>query len=121
MRFLITGGNGQLGREWVDFLTHQKVDFHFFSSSELDITQCEIAEEKLLSIQPDVIINCAAYTKVDLAEEESEKAFQINSEAVKNLAELCAKLNIKLVHYSTDYVFAGSENDQHILENGYPE
>ncbi|MEX0609180.1 MAG: dTDP-4-dehydrorhamnose reductase [Balneolaceae bacterium] len=121
MRFLITGGNGQLGREWGDFLTSQKADFEAFSSSDLDITNKEEVEKKLTSFKPDVLINCAAYTKVDMAEDEEEQAFLVNAKAVDLLAEICAANNIKLVHYSTDYVFAGTKEDHQVLEDGYPE
>lgn len=121
MRFLITGGNGQLGREWQDFLQNQQADFETLSSGDLDISDKAAVEKKLRSFQPDVLINCAAYTKVDQAEEERDKAMDINGTAVEELAQICSSLKIKLVHYSTDYIFAGKTEDREILPDGYPE
>ncbi|MEX0719520.1 MAG: dTDP-4-dehydrorhamnose reductase [Balneolaceae bacterium] len=121
MRFLITGGSGQLGREWSDFLADAGADFEALSSSELDITSQKKVEKKLASVKPDVLINCAAYTNVDQSEDEPEKAFLVNAKAVELLADECASREIKLLHYSTDYIFSGSEADHQMLEHGYPE
>jgi dTDP-4-dehydrorhamnose reductase len=121
MRILITGGNGQLGREWVQFLNKKGVEFISLPSSDLDITDHSDANRVLKNLQPNLIINCAAYTKVDQAEEEKELAFQVNAKAVENLAGYCASHKIKLVHFSTDYVFPGTEKDMENLPNGYPE
>lgn len=121
MRFLITGAAGQLGSEWKDVLSNKNADYYAFSSSGLDITQQKNLISKLDDIQPDVFINCAAYTKVDQAEDEKKQAFRINSEAVALIADLCKERGIKLVHYSTDYVFAGDADDQIRFPLGYPE
>lgn len=121
MKILITGSNGQLGREWSEFLQQKQAGFSAYSSTQLDITNTTVVEEKLSAERPDVLINCAAYTKVDQAEVESEKAMLINAEAVKNLAETCARFGIKLVHYSTDYIFEGSAADRETYPAGYPE
>ncbi|MBO6586105.1 MAG: dTDP-4-dehydrorhamnose reductase [Gracilimonas sp.] len=121
MRILITGGSGQLGREWVDYLNRKEVEFISLPSADLDITDHDDTNRVLSNLRPDLIINCAAYTKVDQAEDEPEKAHQVNREAVKNLADYCAKKNIKLVHFSTDYVFPGTEEDMQELPNGYTE
>lgn len=121
MRFLITGAKGQLGQEWMKFLKDTDHEVFGFGSRELDITD----QEKVLSIfkevNPEVVINCAAYTKVDQAEEEPEAAYKINEIGVMNLAAACRELGSKLVHYSTDYVFAGTTDDKKIYPNGYPE
>lgn len=121
MKILITGGNGQLGREWSEFLQQKQTGFSAYSSTQLDITNTAEVEEKLGAERPDVLINCAAYTKVDQAEVESEKAILINAEAVKNLAEICARSGIKLVHYSTDYIFEGNQDDRRKYPDGYTE
>lgn len=106
---LVTGANGQLGRcfrkhagKYPDF------QFHFCSSSELDITRTEKLENFFNSKKIDICINTAAYTNVEQAEKEQEKAFQVNAEAVGNLAKICKYHSVELVHFSTDYVFDGN-------------
>jgi dTDP-4-dehydrorhamnose reductase len=121
MKLLITGAGGQLGKEWVDFCLEKQISFKGFNSSELDIVNAQLVESKVLDFKPDVIINCAAYTKVDNAEEDHKKAEEINGTAVENLAKICTKYGIKLVHFSTDYVFSGEEKDRTKFTNGYPE
>lgn len=121
MKVLITGAGGQLGKEWVNFCSSHKIPFCSFSSSELDISDKEIVEEKILEHQPNVIINCAAYTKVDDSEDNKELANKINSMAVLYLAELSKKYNLKLVHFSTDYVFSGEDEDRTKFPTGYSE
>lgn len=121
MRIMITGGNGQLGREWVYFLNKQGVEFIALPSSDLDVTDHADVRRVLINLRPDLIINCAAYTKVDQAEDEKEKAFAVNADGVKNLADYCAEHKIKLIHFSTDYVFEGSLEEKDQLPEGYPE
>jgi dTDP-4-dehydrorhamnose reductase len=87
----------------------------------LDITHFDYVEDEIRSRQPDIIINCAAYTKVDQAEDEREKAQQVNAEAVKQIAQYCRKYDVKLVHFSTDYIFAGLKEDRTRFPAGYPE
>lgn len=121
MRIMITGGNGQLGSEWVYFLNKQGVEFIALPSSDLDITDHMDVRRVLNNLKPDLIINCAAYTNVDQAEDEKEKAFAVNADGLKNLADYCVEHQIKLVHFSTDYVFEGSLTDKKNLPEGYPE
>lgn len=121
MKFLITGAGGQLGREWVDFLKNQKVPFSYYSSVDLDITDIQHVKTVINREKPDILINCAAYTKVDEAEANRDKAFLVNETGVKNLTESCMEIGAKLVHYSTDYVFPGHQNDRNTYPDGYPE
>ncbi|HET8865350.1 MAG TPA: dTDP-4-dehydrorhamnose reductase [Gracilimonas sp.] len=121
MRILITGGNGQLGNQWVNYLNKQGVEFISLPSSDLDITDHEDVRRVLNNLKPNHIINCAAYTNVDNAETEKEKAFAVNAYGVKNLADYCASKGIKLVHFSTDYVFSGTEEDHVENPKGYTE
>lgn len=121
MKILVTGGGGQLGREWSDRLNTQKISFRSFNSSELDITNKGKVHEILDNYKPDVIVNCAAYTKVDQAEDEPGRALAINEMAVRELAQQSAARGIKLVHYSTDYVFPGKAQDRMAFPEGYPE
>lgn len=121
MKFLITGAKGQLGSEWIHFLEGVDTPFKAFSSTELDITNFQKVSQKLEEIRPNVVINCAAYTDVDGAESESEKAFFVNETGVQNLVDACESIDATLVHFSTDYVFSGSEEDQKKYPDGYPE
>ncbi len=121
MKFLITGGGGQLGREWGRYLSANNLSFSAYSSDELNITDARKATSVIKNETPDVVVNCAAYTQVDRAESESEKAYLVNSDGVKNIAEICKKEGIRMVHYSTDYVFPGNAEDQKKYPDGYPE
>jgi dTDP-4-dehydrorhamnose reductase len=113
---LITGSNGQLGSELNelvngnDVLTSSNNNFYFTSRETLDISNKNDIEEfcKINSIT--YIINCAAYTAVDNAEDDFENADQINHIAVKNLAQISKDNNISMIHISTDYVFDGTNH-----------
>lgn len=101
---LVTGANGQIGRELSDIATLHDYKFVFCSSKELDITDKGAVEHIIKDLNPAAVINCAAYTKVDLAESESEKAFAVNYHGVVNLVDAISP-DCVLVHYSTDYVY----------------
>lgn len=121
MKLVITGAGGQLGKEWVDYCNEHDVSYSSFSSNELDITDEDRVAEVISDLAPDVLINCAAYTKVDEAEENKQVALKVNAESVKKLANICNRNNVKLVHYSTDYVFAGNKSDRENNPEGYKE
>ncbi len=105
-RVLVTGANGQLGSELKELLGDAKE--HFFTDGDtLDITDLFALKRFVKENDIDVILNCAAYTAVDKAEEEAELATLINRDGAKNLAEICVSEGVKLVHISTDYVFDG--------------
>ncbi|MEX0997779.1 MAG: dTDP-4-dehydrorhamnose reductase [Flavobacteriaceae bacterium] len=106
---LVTGANGQLGQA-LKKNAETPNSFFYTDATSFDITdkkQMILVFEKL---KPAVIINTAAYTQVDQAETEIEKAHKLNVEAVKNLSELCVKYNCALIHISTDYVFDGKQS-----------
>lgn len=109
MLVLVTGSNGQLGQS-LQFIApnYPNINFIFCSSSELDITNLEKCHSIFSKIKPNYCINTAAYTAVDKAESEPEKAHLINVVGVKNLAEVCKKHNTVLLHVSTDFVFDGN-------------
>lgn len=109
MRILVTGANGQLGSE-LKFLSAQnpQFEFRFCNSKELDITSEDSVKKNVEGFRPNLIVNCAAYTAVDKAEEEPEKAKAVNVLGVENLVRSCAVHSCKLIHISTDYVFDGS-------------
>lgn len=107
---LITGANGQLGSEIrsLSDLSLYQDNFFFTDYQELDITDKSAIKIFITSNNIDSIVNCAAYTAVDLAEKEVEKAEKINATASKYLAEIAKECNCKFVHVSTDYVFDGT-------------
>ncbi len=105
---LVSGKNGQLGKELQDVASsNENFEFIFFDREELDIADATSLKKSFQKYSPSFFINCAAYTAVDKAETEKEKAYQINAEAVGNIAKLCDQFNTKLIHISTDYVFDG--------------
>ena len=106
MRILLTGSKGQLGRCFRDRLPDHW-ELIAADSATLDITDAQAIENMVQSFQPDAIVNAAAYTAIDEAEKENEKAFAANSTAVHNLATAARRFKIRFVHISTDYVFDG--------------
>ena len=109
MNILVTGSNGQLGSEIKDLVTNYK-DFNFFFRDlpELNICDAEALNTFIFNQNINAAINCAAYTAVDQAEEDVEIAEQVNSIGVLNLVNALKKVNGKLIHISTDYVFDGN-------------
>lgn len=108
MKLLITGGNGQLGWEFTQLSTNA-CEIIALSRAELDITDANQIKKRLAIHQPDVVINTAAYTAVDKAEQEPELAFKINRDGPLLLAKACTEHHLPLIHLSTDYVFAGQQ------------
>jgi dTDP-4-dehydrorhamnose reductase len=107
-KILVTGGNGQLGKELREFSSlHTGLEFIFLSREDLPIHQFELVRNYFNTLKPAYCINCAAYTAVDKAESEKDLAFLINGEAVGVLAAVCKEHNAKFIHISTDYVFNG--------------
>lgn len=109
---LITGSNGQVGNEIRDFILNDEgvisgFEFYFTDRHILDITDSDAVESYCMKNNIEVIVNCAAYTAVDKAEEDAVTADRVNHLAVKNLAQIAKNNNIKLIHVSTDYVFDG--------------
>ncbi len=107
LKILITGSNGQLGRELV--LEGQKIDFEIIATghAELDITKPAQIEKQLAQYQPALVVNTAAYTAVDAAESDPDLAFRVNRDGPANLAAACVEMGIALIQISTDYVFNG--------------
>ena len=109
MVVLITGAGGQVG-QCLQFIApnYPEIEFHFCSSTDLDITKKENCEAVFSKIKPNFCINAAAYTAVDRAESEPEKAHLINVVGCRNLAQICNQFNTILLHISTDFVFDGN-------------
>lgn len=118
MKVFVTGVGGQLGYDVINELKRREYDYVGSDISKcidksfvtLDITDKSAVEETLNKIKPDAVIHCAAWTAVDAAEEKEniEKVFDVNSNATRNIAEVCKKLNCKMLYISTDYVFDGN-------------
>jgi len=108
MRVLITGSNGQLGSEIKKLAAnYKKLDFVFKALPELDICNFEALQAFIIDHKINIVINCAAYTAVDKAEEDAEIAEKVNSKGVINIVNALQTVNGKLIHISTDYVFDG--------------
>ena len=116
MTILVTGANGQLGNEMRNVSKSSSDHYIFTDVAELDITNIEAIRKIVRDEQVGVIVNCAAYTNVDKAEDDQAMADLINHKAVENLASVAKEANALLVHVSTDYVFGGNQYNIPICE-----
>jgi dTDP-4-dehydrorhamnose reductase len=120
MKILVTGSKGQLGSKIKDLsVDFQSFSFSFTDLDELDITNFNSVLDFFKFEIPDIVINCAAYTAVDKAEDDYENAFKINALGPENLAKACNVHNSKFIHISTDYVFDGKEREKPYLESDF--
>ncbi|MBY8963328.1 dTDP-4-dehydrorhamnose reductase [Flavobacterium sp. D11R37] len=111
MVVLVTGASGQLGQALkAQANRYDNLTFVFKTSAEADITDRQQLEEVFNEVKPGFCINAAAYTAVDKAEIETERAYAINVTGAKNLAEVCLQFNTTLLHISTDFVFEGNKD-----------
>ncbi|MDD2634711.1 MAG: dTDP-4-dehydrorhamnose reductase [Bacteroidales bacterium] len=112
---LITGANGQLGRKINDVsVKTSELEFIFTDLPETDITNVDSIDKIFAENKIDIIINCAAYTAVDKAEDDQENAYQANAKGPEILAKKAAETGAKFIHISTDYVFDGQANTPYI-------
>ncbi len=112
MRIAVTGANGQIGRELVLHLEHTGThEVVALDRAALDITDRDAVLGTVLSVRPDALVNCAAFTAVDQCQTELGKAYVVNGLAVRHMAEACARSGAHLVQLSTDYVFDGRKDD----------
>jgi len=109
MKVLIVGSNGQLGKE-ITKQFNEKSEFLLQDIPRIDITNYQSVEDLISNTNPAVVINAAAYTNVEKAEEDEDSAFRVNALGAHNLALACRKSRAKLMHISTDYVFDGTIN-----------
>lgn len=116
MKILLFGALGQLGTELQSTLAPHGEIFPF-DIHNLDLEKTAAVRETIHSVRPDVIVNASAYTAVDQAESEAQKAFKVNGEIPGLFAEEAAKLNTFLIHYSTDYVFDGAKGSLYVEED----
>lgn len=108
MNILVTGANGQLGNEMRRISAGSRDHYIFTDVAELDITDASAVSDMVKGNDVEVIVNCAAYTNVDKAEDDETTADLLNNVAVRNLAEAAAAADALLIHVSTDYVFSGN-------------
>jgi dTDP-4-dehydrorhamnose reductase len=112
MKILVTGSNGQLGTELVNrYSERPNCELFVGDLPDIDITSELSIASTFASISPDVVINCAAWTAVDAAEEKESSAFTVNAEGPAILATYCARAGARLVQISTDYVFEGNASE----------
>jgi len=109
-RILLLGGSGILGSEVLSQLQVRNIDYVSPRSSDLDIRDKYSLERCIADFKPNWIINCAAWTNVDAAEDSFDSALELNSIAVKNIAEIAKKYDCLVIHISTDYVFDGNSS-----------
>lgn len=106
MKILLTGARGQLGHDCARVLGTEHMVFAF-GSRELDVASENQVRERMAQVRPEVVINCAAYTGVDASESNQEQCWRVNAEGPAFLAAACVEHAARLLHFSTDYVFAG--------------
>lgn len=118
IRVLVTGASGQLGQSIQKIASdYPELQFVFKNSKDLDITGASKMGKVFEDGQYRYCINCAAYTNVEKAESEKEKAFSINAEGVRNIAKSCLKNDVVLMHISTDYVFDGEKKEPYTIDD----
>ncbi|WP_419928322.1 dTDP-4-dehydrorhamnose reductase [Candidatus Poriferisocius sp.] len=109
MRVLVAGAAGQLGQEVTAQFAASVHEVVAVSRRELDVSRRDQVIGVVGSVRPDVLVNCAAYTAVDACETDAERAYEVNSWAVRHLAEAARRFDVHLCHVSTDYVFSGDK------------
>ena len=110
VKVLVTGANGQLGYDVVKELQKQNIECYGATRQDFDIVDFKATEEFITNYMPDAVIHCAAYTAVDKAEDEKGLCYLVNASATENIAEICKKINAKMLYISTDYVFDGTKD-----------
>jgi len=113
LKVAVIGANGQLGSDIVEYFS-SKCEVTALNHQDIEITNFNNSREVLNTLQPDVVINTAAYHNVPMCEEDPVRSFEINGLGALNLAKLSADQNFKLVHYSTDYVFDGMKKKPYV-------
>lgn len=109
MKVLVTGAGGMLAKDLLPCLLEQGYETLALPHDDLDITDLRSVKAAVSDLQPGLVVNCAAYTKVDKAEREQHRALIVNGFGVHNLCLVCQERDIPLVHFSTDYVFDGTK------------
>jgi dTDP-4-dehydrorhamnose reductase len=111
--WLILGAGGQLGRALSSELCKAKIDHVSLGRHDVDVTNYSTIFEAISKYDPELVVNCSAYTDVSKAEDETEEAFLVNCTGAMNVASACSDTATKLIHISTDYVFAGDQEEKY--------
>lgn len=119
MRIVVTGATGQLGYDVCRVLSERGIDNIGLGSKDCDITSDREVKALFERERPDALIHCAAYTKVDLAEEDAERCWSVNVDGTRNLAAACREYGAKMLYISTDYVFPGNGEEYYRPEDAY--
>jgi len=117
MSIVVIGACGMLGQDLCTLIQSKDRNCTPLPHEKIDITSVESIHDAFKELTPDVIINCAAYTDVDKAEEEFEEAFRVNHVGTKNLADFASKRDIPLCHLSTDYIFDGRKESPYVEDD----
>jgi dTDP-4-dehydrorhamnose reductase len=117
MKIAVIGANGQLGFDLVKVFKNAEYEIFPLTHADIDVTEFKISKKILKTIQPEVVINCAAYVRVDDAEDLGYKAFAVNALGARNTALICKDLNSILVYISTDFVFDGRKMQPYTEED----
>ncbi len=117
MKVLVTGANGQLGYDVIKELQKQNIECFGATRKDFDIIDFKATENFIIKYMPDVVIHCAAYTAVDKAEDEPDLCYKVNTSATESIAEICKKINAKMLYISTDYVFDGAKEGFYEVED----
>ncbi|MDD5021521.1 MAG: NAD(P)-dependent oxidoreductase [Endomicrobiaceae bacterium] len=114
MKIFVSGASGQLGKSFVHELNKRNIEFIAPPQEDFDITNYYKINKFITPFRPDIIINCASYNNVEEAEKNTTRAIDVNYKGVRNLVKISQLYNIKLVHFSTDYVFDGRKNSSYV-------
>ena len=114
MKVLVTGVKGQLGYDVVNELTKRGIEAVGVDIQDMDITDAASVEKVIGEVAPDAVIHCAAYTAVDAAEDNVELCRRVNADGTQNIANVCKKLDCKMIYISTDYVFDGKATKPYV-------
>ena len=119
MKVVVTGATGQLGYDVCRVLCQRGIENIGLGSKDCDITSAREVKALFERERPDALIHCAAYTKVDLAEEDAERCWSVNVDGTRNLAAACREYGAKMLYISTDYVFPGNGEEYYRPEDAY--
>lgn len=117
MRVLVTGAKGQLGFDVINELNKRKIECLGVDIDDFDITDEKAVTSFIKTYYPDAVIHCSAYTAVDKAEDNAELCRRVNAEGPRNIAQICKEINSKMVYISTDYVFSGTGDHAHEVDD----
>lgn len=117
MRVVIIGANGQLAQDIAPVLKEKAHEVAGLTHAHIEVAELDSVRDALTPARPDVVINTSAYHKVDVVEDEPDRAFAVNATGPRNLVLVCRELDAPLVHLSTDYVFSGSKGSPYVEED----